>query len=114
VVKDFIDTSVRRAERASSVALVIQLDSGGTLLSATELDALASELSGREQCPAAIELDHQGDAAGAFGPAHGGVYEVLDHRIDAAVHLDHVDPAGTRRRAREPGPAEPEEQARDG
>jgi len=62
LVKDFIGDSLRRAERAASVALVIQLDSGGTLLSAGELDGLASELA-RARVPVAVWIGPSGARA---------------------------------------------------
>src|SRR5437588_1168811 len=62
VVRDFIADSLRRAERAASVALVVQLDSGGTLLSAAELDALDSELA-RARVPVAVWVGPSGARA---------------------------------------------------
>src|SRR5205809_7816268 len=45
VVADFVIDAVRSAERSHSVALVIQLDSPGSLLSGDDLDGLALRLS---------------------------------------------------------------------
>src|SRR5438876_12266406 len=66
VVAAFVDDAVRSAERGRSEALVIQLDSPGTLVSGTTLDALASRIS-RASVPVTVWVGPSG--ARAYGGA---------------------------------------------
>ena len=62
IVADFIRDSLRTAERASSEALVIQLDSPGDLLSGAQMRALTTRLS-RSSIPVAVWVGASGSHA---------------------------------------------------
>ena len=81
IVVDFIDDSLRAAERGRSEALVIQLDSPGAVVSDAKVDGLASRLA-RATVPVAVWVGASGarayggaarlaDAAGIVGIAPG-------------------------------------------
>jgi len=82
VVADFVTDAVRSAERARSEALVIQLDSPGSLLSRTDLDVLAFHIS-----HAAVPVTVWVGPSGAH--ASGGAV-----RLVQAAAISGVAPAG--------------------
>ena len=71
IVADFITDSVRTAERDHSEALVVQLDSPGDLLSASQLNALTHRLAG-----AVVPVAMWVGASGAR--AYGGAARLTD------------------------------------
>ena len=66
VVADFVTDAVRSAERSRSVALVIQLDSPGSVLSGDDLDVLAFRIS-HARVPVTVWIGPSG--ARAYGGA---------------------------------------------
>src|SRR5207302_125319 len=62
IVADFITDSLRTAERDRSEALVIQVDSPGDLLSASQLNALTRQLA-RAIVPVAVWVGESGSRA---------------------------------------------------
>ena len=71
IVADFVLDSVRTAERDNSEALVIQVDSPGDLLSASQLNRLTSRLS-RSTVPVAVWIGESGAVA------YGGAARIAD------------------------------------
>src|SRR4051794_19531114 len=69
IVADFIDDSLRAAERGGSEALVIQLDSPGAVVSDAKVDALAAKVA-RTTVPVAVWVGASG--ARAYGGGAGG------------------------------------------
>jgi membrane-bound serine protease (ClpP class) len=105
VLVDFIDDQVHAAESVCAVALVLQLDSGGAVVSDAELDALIGAIedssvpvdvwigpSGSKATDEAVRLVA---AAGVTGIAPGSSIEVTPSLIDArgvdSGDLDTVD-----------------------
>lgn len=62
VLADFLDDAISESERGGAEALVIQLDSPGSVLPAAELDALVSRV-GRARVPVAIWVGESGAEA---------------------------------------------------
>src|SRR5438270_799167 len=71
IVADFVRDSVQSAEHDGSVALVVQLDSPGDLLSATQLHALTARVS-RARVPVALWVGESG------AQASGGAARLAD------------------------------------
>jgi membrane-bound serine protease (ClpP class) len=76
IVVDFILDSLRSAERSSSEALVIQLDSPGDLLPAAKLEALTSRLA-RATVPVAVWVGASGSRAYGGGARLADVASVV-------------------------------------
>ena len=70
VVADFLVQSVRSAEAGGALALVVQLDSGGAVISRNQLDAIATRFSSA-RVPVAVWVGPTG------ARAYGGAFELV-------------------------------------
>jgi len=70
VVADFLERSLRSAERGGAEALVLQLDSAGAVVPQSELDDLVARIS-RSRTPVAVWVGPSG------ARAYGGAFELV-------------------------------------